>query len=493
MKPKIAQITRDIVHEAEALDQAIFTAVARTKAPVLDSCMPVLTGAADHSKLWLALATLLGATGSSRARRAALRGVVTLGATSLITNQIAKRLRDRERPLIDQVPLLRRARSLPTSSSLPSGHAASAVAFASAVADELPGIGVPLKTLAGLVGFSRIATGAHYPSDVALGALLGATVAAIGRRLVPPVPLPKVQQPPALELTARPTGRGVVLVVNPSSHSGQGEKVLGKVQRELPDGDVVKLDAKSDISEVMATAAARAEVLAVAGGDGTVGAAAQAAIDAGIPLAVFAAGTFNHFAKAIGAFPIRHSIRAVKRGQGAKVDVGYLNDKIFLNTASLGAYTDFVRIRESLEKRIGKPAAALVAGFRTLSESKSVRIRVDDRTSESSLFFIGNSQYEPRGFAPSVRETLDDGLLDLRILDVSNRLSRIRVLAGLLTGQLNRVPNYHEISSPEVTIELLDGSSQLARDGEIGESARTVHAKVARRALTVCQSSRHKG
>ncbi len=478
-----ASEAREQVH---ALDTAVFSAVASTPSPVLDRWMPKLTNAADHSVLWLVIAGGLYLTGRSRARRGALRGVVTLGATSLIANQLAKRLHHRERPIRSLVPIGRLSRRSPLSSSFPSGHSASAAAFAAGVCAELPAVGVPLHMLAGLVGFSRVATGAHYPSDVAAGFVLGSTVAAIGRRLVPPVSPPAVSAPRELdELQPRPRGEGVTLVVNPASHSGRGAALTRSLRRALPDMRIVELHEGDDADAVMRDAAAEAEVLAVAGGDGTVAAAAHVAIERDLPLAVFPAGTFNHFARAIGADPAKRTVQAIRRGTAGKVDVAYLNERIFLNTASVGAYTDFVRTREGLEKRIGKPLAALIAGWRTMKKDRAVAVTVDGATRESSLLFIGNGQYEPHGFAPSVREDLQDGLLDVRILDVSTRWSRFVVLLATLTGQLARVKQYHEVSAPELEIALPHGPERVTRDGEVGEASDLLRVRAVRRALTV--------
>lgn len=476
----------EVREQVHALDTAVFSAVATTPSPVMDRWMPRLTNAADHAALWLLIAGGLYLTGRSRARRGALRGVVTLGATSLIANQLAKRLHHRERPIRALVPIGRLSRRTPLSSSFPSGHSASAAAFAAGVSAELPAASVPLHLLAGLVGFSRVATGAHYPSDVAAGLVLGSTVAAIGRRLVPPVPPPAVSEPRELDqLPPRPRGRGVTLVVNPASHSGRGATLSRSLHRVLPEMRIVELNESDDVDAVMRAAAAKADVLAVAGGDGTVAAAAHAAVERGVPLAVFPAGTFNHFARTIGADRAKRTVQAIRRGTADKVDVAYLNDRIFLNTASVGAYTDFVRIREGLEKRIGKPLAALVAGWRTMKKDRTVSITVDGTTRDSSLLFIGNGQYEPHGFAPSAREDLQDGLLDVRILDVSNRWSRFVVLLATLTGQLERVKQYHEVAAPELEITLPKGPERITRDGEVGEASEVLRVKAVRRALTV--------
>lgn len=479
----IKRITRDV----DDIDVSVFEGLAATRSPLLDKVMPRLTDAADHSVLWFGVAGVLGASRNRRAKRAALRGVATIAVTSLIANQVAKRTNRRPRPSITVIPPARLSRRLPASTSFPSGHAASAAAFATAVGLEMPILSVPLRGLAALVGLSRVTTGAHYPSDVAAGWLLGTAVAQAGARLVPPAEPPSaVRRPDLIHLQARPTGSGLVLVVNPASHSGEGERVLARVREELPDAEVVKLSDASDIEAVMRESASHAQVLGVAGGDGTVRTAAQAAREAQVPLAVFPAGTFNHFAKDAGAYPLRAAITAVKAGTATKVDLAYLNDEIFLNTASIGVYTDFVAIRERNEQRMGKPVAALYAGLRTLVRSRSITVRVDDRTASVDLLFLGNGEYQPHGFAPSFREQMDDGLVDLRMLDAAGFGATLTILAALLTGQLARHKRYHEIHGPSLRIEVVDGGPvRIARDGELGEEATVLDLRVDRRALTV--------
>ena len=69
--------------------------------------------------------------------------------------------------------------AMPESTSFPSGHAASAFAFAYAVGRNLPGLAVPLRLLAAGVAYSRVHTGVHYPGDVVAGSVVGAGTAAM--------------------------------------------------------------------------------------------------------------------------------------------------------------------------------------------------------------------------------------------------------------------------------------------------------------------------
>jgi undecaprenyl-diphosphatase len=104
-----------------------------------------------------------------RGRRAAERGLLAIAVTSAIVNGPLKLIFRRARPS-SQTPLI----PLPRTTSFPSGHAASAFAFASAVSREIPAAAVVLLPLALTVSYSRVYVGVHYPSDVALGAAVGA-------------------------------------------------------------------------------------------------------------------------------------------------------------------------------------------------------------------------------------------------------------------------------------------------------------------------------
>ncbi|MDT5175066.1 MAG: hypothetical protein QOG37_2317 [Mycobacterium sp.] len=475
MKPRpwrpvrsIKQITRGL----GALDRELFEAIAETPTPLLDRAMPPLTRAADHSKLWVAIAGILLASGKYSAQRGAVRGLTALGLASLLTNQVAKRISQRPRPLYDSVPLIRRTRRRPTSNSLPSGHSASAAAFAVGVGLENPMLGFGLALLAGLVGLSRVATGAHYPGDVVIGFGIGAGVAVAGSRLVPPIvetALPRTE-PLRVDAPERPQGAGLVVVINPASASGTGARVADEIRAELPEAEIIELEPDEDPLQALRSAAARAEVLGVAGGDGTVSTGAAVAAEAGLPLAVFPAGTFNHFAKDIGCDTVAKTVEAVRRGTVACVDLMSLNEgRMVVNTASIGAYPAFVQEREKLEKRIGKTLAGMYAMLHTLRNGQPVRIRYDNKTLQTSLFFVGNSLYLPTGFAPSRRTRMDDGLIDVRILETGRRLSRTRILIALSLGRLQRSPLYHEMQVPEFTFTALDGPTVIAHDGEVGE------------------------
>ena len=169
-------------------DRAVYGSVAQMQMPLLDEPLRRVSDFANFSKPWFLVASVLALLGGPPGRRAAVTGLAAVGAASLVVYPPMKRVGERRRP--DRVGLgvpPRRWVRMPSSTSFPSGHSASAAAFAIAVGDVLPALRLPLRAAASVVGFSRVYTGVHYPSDVVVGAtagaLLGRWVSRAARRL----------------------------------------------------------------------------------------------------------------------------------------------------------------------------------------------------------------------------------------------------------------------------------------------------------------------
>ena len=153
-------------------DRELYEAIGQAGSPEVDLSLGRLSRAANYSRLWVGSAAVLAGLGGPTGRRAAATGMVSVGLTSAVVNQGFKRVFRRDRPLRVDEDLNRHVR-MPTSTSFPSGHSASAFAFAQGVSDTMPWTGIGLRILATAVAYSRIHTGVHYPADVAVGALIG--------------------------------------------------------------------------------------------------------------------------------------------------------------------------------------------------------------------------------------------------------------------------------------------------------------------------------
>jgi len=428
-----------------------------------------LSRLADRSLIWMVAALLLALKGGRFGKRGAIRGVGAIAATSLIANQPAKRLARRRRPVLSATPAVLARMHLPSSYSFPSGHTASAAAFATAVSMEVPIMSAPAFLLATAVGYSRVYTGVHYPGDVVAGAGLGVAVAVATRRWWPLVShQPARGRPAALPLDNRPSprGDGLCIVVNPAAGSSGGTDPIDRLRDALPEAEIVVASESDDFEALLNKAAGSAFALGVWGGDGSVNSAAPVAVKHDRALLVLPGGTLNHLARDLGIRSIEDSVAAIQKGRIVAMDMGLLDGKPFLNTASFGSYPEMVEIRERLQTKIGKWPAMCVAVVRVLRRSGPVSVAINGRPRKLWMIFVGNCRYFPMGFAPNFRERLDDGQLDVRLIAADKSWARTRLLLAVLTGTLDRSRVWEEFLCETLDVESKQGPLKLARDGE---------------------------
>ena len=150
----------------------------------LDPLFVGLSIAGSGALVWLAIGVALTML------RRNVAPFLVVAATALLTNLVVSGLKQavgRDRPpavILDPEPLM----EVPTTSSFPSGHAATSFACALALARFAPMLTIPLFVLAGLIAFSRVYVGVHYPFDVLAGTVLGLALATALPRLLAALP-----------------------------------------------------------------------------------------------------------------------------------------------------------------------------------------------------------------------------------------------------------------------------------------------------------------
>jgi diacylglycerol kinase family enzyme/membrane-associated phospholipid phosphatase len=498
-------------HRVSAWDRSLFHKVATRHWPGADRVLPVLSRAANHGGLWFAVAAGIAATRHPAARRTALRGVASLALASATVNTLGKGAVRRARPILDNVPLVRQLNTQPVTTSFPSGHAASAAAFTTGVALESPRWGAVVAPLAASIAFSRVYTGVHYPSDVLAGAALGVGAALAVRGLAPtrsqlPAPARPLADAPALR-----GGKGLVMVANCSSGQRTAEPEeteddtpasepvgLTVVRTALPDAELLLCDPRADdltglFEEAAERAAALGGALGVIGGDGTINAAARAAVRHDVPLAVVPGGTRNHFAYDLGIETPEDACRAVAAGEAVAVDLARFRPGpgrspdgpgYFLNTFSLGSYPELVRMRERWAPRVGVWPAGVVAALRVLHTAGPVQAGLGGRQRPMWQLFVGNCSYRGLGLAPVRRHDLADGLLDVRVVP-GGRWPRSRLLTAALTSVVGRSPVHSTARLRRLRISDIPPGTHLAFDGEVAEAPPALLIDKQHEALTV--------
>ena len=370
------------------------------------------------------------------ARRAALRGALAAGVAGAVVGGVRGRR---------------------------AAGAAAAAGLAAGAAIELPAAGA----VAGLGAGAWLWRRGRPVSGAAAAA--GALTAWATTRVWPVAPRTPADIRPALTpLSTSPSedGTGLTVVVNVDSGGALSANPADFLREELPGAEVIEVDGDG-LAEALRRAAESGLAMGIAGGDGSICAAAAVAHDVGKPLLVVPAGTLNHLARDLGLAETADAVQALRDGHTVAVDVAAIDGKTFLNTASFGAYGALVDARRQLENRIGKWPALLVALARVLRSGQPALVELDGRRRCLWMIFVGNCRYHPAGFAPTWRERLDDGVLDIRLVDGDAPWARVRLLLAVLTGRLGRSRVYEAFTTQSLSVRMLDDTSpRLARDGE---------------------------
>ena len=238
-----------------------------------------------------------------------------------------------------------------------------------------------------------------------------------------------------------------LLLVNPRSGNGspsaeelvEAARGLGvRVHVLRPGEDLAELAREAD-----------ADMLGIAGGDGSLAAVAAVAIDRDLPFVCVPFGTRNHFAGDVGldGDPLA-ALRAFAGGEERRIDVGRVGDRLFLNNLSLGLYARLVHRRERRRRRrevfARLKALAVTIRDRRLRE----RFLVDGQSVSASVLLVANNEYRLDALSLGARDRLDEGVL---VLYAARGLRRLR---------------WAERRATELEIETRKGTACVAIDGE---------------------------
>jgi diacylglycerol kinase family enzyme len=229
----------------------------------------------------------------------------------------------------------------------------------------------------------------------------------------------------------------------------------------------------------------------VAGGDGTIATAAALVAKTDVELAILPGGTLNHFAKDHG-IPTDLGKAAVAAGSGDLVgaDIGYVNDCVFLNTSSIGAYVTFVRDRERFEKQFGYSIASVLSFTRMLSEIRTFTVTLEvegvKKSYRASLVFIGVGERELK--LPTLGSRVKNGKRGLHVMIVQGgRKARLFAVAMAAiakgTRQAELLPEFDEFLVESCRIDLARPHTTIGLDGELKRMQTPLDYRVERDAL----------
>lgn len=221
--------------------------------------------------------------------------------------------------------------------------------------------------------------------------------------------------------------------------------------------------------------------VAAGGGDGTVSAVAGAVAGTNTALGVLPMGTLNHFAKDAGIpLDLEDAIRNFFVGRVAKVDVGEVNGRVFVNNSGVGVYPHLVREREAQQRHgRSKRVAFVIAVVAVLRHYVRLRVRLHLSEAEAlarltPFLFVGNNKYEVRGLEIGRRLSLTSGRLWVCTAPHASR----RSLMGMAWRALTARAGEHELNAIEVEEIWVDAATpriSVSTDGEVSLMVAPLH------------------
>ena len=242
-----------------------------------------------------------------------------------------------------------------------------------------------------------------------------------------------------------------------------------------------------DVAAVVAQHA-RAPLIVVGGGDGTLGAAAAALAYSSAALAVLPLGTRNHLARQLRV-PLELDAAAALSvsGRRRRIDLGIAGDRVFVNNASFGIYTRFVRQRDRAPgpKWLETLPATWHALHRMRAQRFSLRVDGDRRRLATPLLFIGNNEYALDLGRLGQRESLDDGCLSIRAVAAQNPLGLLAFAARAVFGLARPERDFAEYGNAREIVIEGQGAIEGAFDGELARMELPLRLRSAAAALGV--------
>jgi diacylglycerol kinase family enzyme len=210
------------------------------------------------------------------------------------------------------------------------------------------------------------------------------------------------------------------------------------------------------------------------GGDGTVNAVASMLVGTNIALGVLALGTLNHFARDMRIpSDLDEAAHTIVAGHVTAVDVGEVNERIFVNNSSLGLYPSLVRRRQRQQQKLGRgkwPAFAWAA-FTVLRRYAFMRVHLrangNNIIRRTPFVFIGNNQYEMEGLHIGARECLNRGQLCLFMPHHGGRLGLLGLALRALFRRLRGTKDFDELVAEAMVVETHQKRPHVAVDGEV--------------------------
>lgn len=266
------------------------------------------------------------------------------------------------------------------------------------------------------------------------------------------------------------SGNPWCIILNPAAKGDQARKTIDRVAKLAPDAKLLLTENAGDGERRAREAVAMGfQTIVAAGGDGTVNEVLNGIDPAKCALGILPVGTMNVLALELGISPdLERALAVIRKNHRRRVDLGYANQRRFIQLAGVGLDAEVVRKTHPEAKRAWGPWSYLLTVAQvTVAPAPRLRVKAEGKEFPGAMVLIGNGRHYGGPFRFFPKADMTDGKLDVCIFPKSGPLDLLWYLQGVLIGGPESLPEVTYLQVPALTVEA-DEKVALEVDGEYG-------------------------
>ncbi|EEB85079.1 diacylglycerol/lipid kinase family protein [Roseobacter sp. GAI101] len=290
----------------------------------------------------------------------------------------------------------------------------------------------------------------------------------------------------------------VVVILNKGSGRKDGQDRKSKITDRFDFHGIavefVEFEPGNDLEKIASDAASAAPdaTIIASGGDGTICGVAAGLMHSDNQMGIIPAGTFNYFARSLNLpETVEEAVDIIAAGEIRQTNISVINDKVFLNNASIGAYPAILQTREGIYERWGRSRFAaywsVVKALATLRAPLKLTVNVNGKSFKhrTPLVFAISNAFQLNQMGLSGEECIAEGGMVLLVAPDTNRWGLLKHAASLALGVAKKETDYEMHCGTEIDIEMARRSRPVARDGELAKMKGPFKLRMRREALNL--------
>jgi YegS/Rv2252/BmrU family lipid kinase len=252
-------------------------------------------------------------------------------------------------------------------------------------------------------------------------------------------------------------GQRALLLINRNARRGNETAIVGSLERVGVEVVEESSAPSRNVTDIIRRHRHAVNLVIVAGGDGSLNAAAPGLVETGLPLGILPLGTANDLARTL-ALPVdlSEACAVIAKGNVRRIDLGQANDKYFFNAASVGISARIARALDARTKRIWGSLAYARTAFLVAMTARSFRAEIRSEQGVASVktlqIAVGNGRYFGGGMSVASDASIEDGRIELCSLECRRWWRLLWLASAIRLGHHLRGRDLRELTGTQFEV-----------------------------------------